>query len=267
MLIPIMLLLQSSALPSFDEVRVRDCQKLTQTDPASAVVNASEWRQANGGFRADACLAEAYAAQGRFAEASGIFKTAALSAAKSGDKNAAQYWAQAGNAAIAAELPHEAIAYLRTALDFPSLNKPARANILIDRARAFVAADKAESAKADLTEVRRIAPDNAMGWLLSATLARRSGALSDAQNFITAAAGLSPVDAAIALEAGNIAAAAGALEIASEQWKQTIRIAPQSPQAGSATKLLAQLELQKPEASPAKKAGPTQPAIATPEPR
>lgn len=245
MLIPILILLQSSVLPSFDEVRARDCQKLTQTDPASAIVNASEWRQANGGFRADACLAEAYAAQGNFAEASGIFKAAAQAAAKAGDKSAAQYWAQAGNAAIAAGQPTDAIGYLKEALNSPSLNKPARANILIDRARAYVASDQPESAKADLTEARRIAPDNALGWLLSATLARRSGALSDAQNYIATAAELSPVDAAIALEAGNIAAAAGALEIAAEQWQQTIRIAPQSPQADSAAKLLAALAVHK----------------------
>ncbi len=270
MLVPILILLQSSVLPSFDEVRARDCQKLTQTDPASAIVNASEWRQANGGFRADACLAEAYAAQGRFAEASGIFKTAAQATAKAGNKSAAQYWAQAGNAAIAAGQSVEAISYLKEALNSPSLNKPARANILIDRARAYVASDQPENAKADLTEARRIAPDNALSWLLSATLARRSGALSDAQNYIATAAGLSPVDAAIALEAGNIAAAAGALEIAAEQWQQTIRIAPQSPQADSAAKLLAALALHKSETSPSKKtadAVKTEPAVASPEPR
>jgi tetratricopeptide (TPR) repeat protein len=270
MLIPLMLLLQSSVLPSFDEVRARDCQKLTQTDPASAIVNASEWRQANGGIRADVCLAEAYTAQGNFAEASGIFKAAAQAATKAGDKSAAQYWAQAGNTAIAAGQAADAIGFLKEALNSSALNKPARANILIDRARAYVAIGQPENAEGDLTEVRRIAPDNPLGWLLSATLARRSGALSDAQNYIATAAGLSPVDAAIALEAGNIAAAAGALEIASEQWQQTIRIAPQSPQADSATKLLAALALYKSETSPVKKtsnAAKTEPAVATPQPQ
>ena len=261
-MLPILLLLQSAALPTFDEVRARECQALVAADPASATVNAAEWQRANGGHRAAACLASAYAAQEKFADASVQFQSAAQAAAKAGDALAAQYWAQAGNAAIAARQPVEAVKFLKEALNFAALTKTARANILIDRARAYVAASDAENAKADLAEVRRIAPDNAAGWLLSATLARRMRALADAQNFIITAASLSATDAGVALEAGNIAVSAGAYAVAREQWQQAVRIAPDSAQAHTARNFLAQLAQQQPESAKG-----TAPALAAPQER
>jgi tetratricopeptide (TPR) repeat protein len=239
------LLLQSTALPTLNDVKARECMALVAADPVSAIVNANEWSRANGGHRADACLASAYAAQGKYAEASAGFVTAAKSAANE-PALASDYWAQAGNAAIAASQPNEAISYFYSALAITTQAnaaqaKPVRANILIDRARAYVAATQPDNAKADLSEVRRIAPDNPDGWLLSATLARRMRALSDAQTFIITAATLSPSDASVALEAGNIAVTAGAYAAAREQWQQAIRIAPDSAQASTAKMLLAQL--------------------------
>jgi tetratricopeptide (TPR) repeat protein len=246
-----LLLAQSSALPSFDEVRFGDCQKLIAADPASAIVNASEWRKAGGKYLAEACLAGAYAASEKYAEAAKNFEGAAAAATKAGDKYASRFWSQAGNAAIAGGLTDEAIRYFGEALSAPKLSLQLslaeRAEILIDRARAYVSGRRNEEAASDLTEARRIAPDNALGWLLSATLARRGGKLEDAQNYIVTAAALAPSDASVALEAGNIAAAAGAFAIAKEQWQQVIRIAPQSPQASTAARLLAQVEAQQPE--------------------
>ncbi len=246
MLLFALLLAQSTALPSFDEVRFDDCQKLIATDPASAIVNASEWRQSGGKYLADACLAEAYAASGKYAEAATNFAGAAAAATKAGDKYGPRFWAQAGNAAIAGEQADEAIRYFDEALSAPKLSLPDRAEILIDRARAYVGGGRTAEAASDLTEARRIAPDNGLAWLLSATLARRGGKLEDAQNYIVTAAALAPSEASVALEAGNIAAAAGALTIAKEQWQQVVRIAPQSPQASTAAQLLAQLEAQQP---------------------
>jgi tetratricopeptide (TPR) repeat protein len=244
MLLRLMLLLQGTTLPTMDDLRAQECAGLVAADPASAIINASEWQRAKGGHLADACLASAFAAQGKFAEASSQFKSAAQAAASAGDRLAASYWAQAGNAAIAASQPYDAILFLKEALNYPALSKAERANILIDRARAYVAANQPDSAKADLSEVRRIAPDNAAGWLLSATLARRMTALADAQNFIITAASLSPSDASVALEAGNIAVTAGAYTAAQQQWQQVIRIAPGSTQAKVAKGLLAQLDEQ-----------------------
>jgi tetratricopeptide (TPR) repeat protein len=244
MLLFALLLAQSTALPSFDEVRFNDCQKLIATDPASAIVNASEWRKAGGKYLAEACLASAYVASEKYAEAAKSFESAAAAATKAGDQHGPRFWAQAGNAAIAGGLSDDAIRYFGEALSSTKISLPARADILIDRARAYVIGGRTEEAASDLSEARRIAPDNALGWLLSATLARRSGKLEDAQNYIVTAAALTPSDASVALEAGNIAATAGAFAIAKEQWQQVIRIAPQSGQASTAARLLGQLEAQ-----------------------
>jgi hypothetical protein len=264
-MLSLLLLLQGATLPTFDAVRARECAALVAADPASAVVNANEWSRAGGGYRASGCLAEAYAAQGKYAQAAALFRSAALAAAKSRDGHAPQYWAQAGNAAIAAQQPREAIADFNAALAMPDIAAPVRANILIDRTRGYVAAGDSGSAAADLTQVRRIAPDNAAGWLLSATLARRMGQLADAQNFIITAASLSSADGSVALEAGNIAAAAGAYSAARDQWQQTIRLAPGSAQAETATRLLGQLAEQERAGSPAAAApAATSPAAASP---
>lgn len=250
MFITALLLAQASSLPSFDEVRFADCQKLIESDAPSALVFASEWKQTDSDFFAQACFAGAQAANGKFAEAATHFEIAATAADHAGHKQASGFRGQAGNAALAAGLTDKAISNFTMALADPTLSLNQRAEFLIDRARTYVSSNRAQEAEGDLRETRRIAPDNKIGWLLSATLARRSGKLEDAQNHIVTAAKLSPSDAAIALEAGNIAAAAGAYEIAKEQWLQTIRIAPQSAQADSANRLLKQLAVQFPESSP-----------------
>jgi tetratricopeptide (TPR) repeat protein len=241
MIIPALLLLQSATLPTIDEVRAADCQKLIETDPASAIVNASEWKQAKGNYHADACLGGAYAAQNKFGDAVQYLSNAAAAASLASDPNTGRYWTQAGNAAIAAGQSEAAISYLGKALGDAALKPRQKANILIDRARAFVAIGQTDNAATDLSSARGLSPDEAAAWLLSATLSRRTEKLDEAQNFIATAARLAPSDPAVALEAGNIAASAGAFEIARTQWQQAVNIAPQSPQANSASALLQQL--------------------------
>jgi predicted TPR repeat methyltransferase len=65
--------------------------------------------------------------------------------------------------------------------------------------------------------------------------------LADALSYIQTTAALLPRDAAVALEAGNIAIAAGDEAAARKQWQQSIAIAPNSRQAATATAQLAAL--------------------------
>ena len=243
MLLTTLLLLQSSTM---QDVRFADCMELARSDAKSGIVYANEWAQeageGNDGYRTDICLATAYAADGKFADAAETFAAAARQAETAKNTGAAKLWAQAGNAAIAAGQSSDAVRFLGAALMSTALLPKERSEALIDRARAYVADGQVDKAKADLNEVRRTSPETGLAWLLSATLARRTDALSDAQGYIKTAAALSPNDAAVALEAGNIAAAAGAYAIAREQWLQTIKIAPTSRQAVSAKALLQQLD-------------------------
>jgi tetratricopeptide (TPR) repeat protein len=269
MLLPFVLLLQSATLPSFDEVRMRDCLTLAQTDPLSAIVNANEWQKNKGGHLAQACLAAAYMEQGQHAKAAAQYVTAATSATAAKNKIAPALWAQAGYAAFAAGDSAQAQAHLTKALSSGTLQRAARGGALITRARSYVATGQDALGATDLTEARRIMPNDPAAWLLSATLARRGNDLVAAQNHIQTAAALSPSDASVALEAGNIAAAAGAYDIARVQWEQTIRISPQSAQADTAGRLLKQLSAIETKSSMPHAAPPIKPTpkVAVPETR
>jgi hypothetical protein len=242
-----LLLLQSAIpvadrpLPTLNEVQFEECITLARTDPPSAVMEASMWAQQNGDYLAKACQALALANDFRFAEAAPLFIDAAQGADVKADKRAARFWAQAGNAAIAADLPEDALASLDNALKPNSLDNTERADIEVDRARSLVVLGRENEAVTALANARRYAPENGTAWLLSATLARRMNALPDALSYIQTAAPLSPRDPAVALEAGNIAAAAGDDVSARKQWEQVIAIAPDSRQAVTAQKQLAAL--------------------------
>jgi tetratricopeptide (TPR) repeat protein len=246
MLLPILFALQSSAtspkpLPTVTELRFEECIKIATKNPADGLIEAGIWIKENGGYLAVHCLATSLANDFKFADAAPLFVKAAKGAEASKDNRAAKFWAQAGNASIAADQPNDALDALDAALASPLLTNPERGDVLIDKARALVGAGREKDAGAVLAEARTLAPENGTGFLLSATLARRMGALADAQAYITTAAALSPHEVAIPLEAGNIAVAAGNQPAALRAWQQVITIAPDSRQADTARQRIAAL--------------------------
>ena len=241
------LLLQSATpaaaqpLPTLNEVQFTECLDLARKDAPSGFTDASLWVQQGGGSLARACQGFAMATDFKFDEASVVLAEAAKGAQEKGDPRAGRFWAQAGNAAIAAGQPEIALDVLNKALALTTLGNNERADNEIDRARALVAMGKAADAENALTTARQLGPENGTAWLLSATLGRRLNKLLDALTYIQTAAALSPRDPAVALEAGNIAIAAGDEAAARKQWEQTIAIAPTSRQANSAQAQLAAL--------------------------
>ncbi|WP_397579176.1 tetratricopeptide repeat protein [Sphingorhabdus sp.] len=213
-------------LPTLNEVQFDECIKLAGADPASAVTEASLWTQQGGGYLARACHGYALATDFKFDLAIPMLTEAAKLAEDKGDARAARFWAQAGNAALAANAASCAVAV---------------ADNEVDRARALVALNRPADAEAALTTARKLSPENGTAWLLSATLARRMNKLPDALSYIQTTAALLPRDAAVALEAGNIAIAAGDEAAARKQWEQSIAIASNSRQAATATAQLAAL--------------------------
>jgi tetratricopeptide (TPR) repeat protein len=245
------LLLQLAAaqpLPTLDEVQFAECLTLASKDPASAISSASLWAQEKGGYLARACHGFALASDFKFDLAVPMLTEAATLAQAKGDPRAARFWAQAGNAAIAAGQPDVAVDALGKALASNALDNDERADSEVDRARAFVALGKNADGEAALATARQLAPENGAAWLLSATLARRLNKLPDALVFIQTAAALLPIDPAVALEAGNIAIAAGDDNTARTQWEQAIKIAPNSRQAVTARAQLATLAAETPAA-------------------
>ena len=131
--------------------------------------------------------------------------------------------------------------YLGAALEQNSLDGLLKGEVHLDMARAFVALNQYDEAKAQFALVHELVPQDPLGWLLSATLARRMGDLALAKADITAAAKLVEADPAIALEAGNIAYEAGDMVNAKSNWEQAVKLGTDSPSAKVASRYLEQL--------------------------
>lgn len=236
-LIPLALLIQSAdaapapqrTIGALDEVRFEECHDAAIDDPATGVIIANDWLADGGGYLARQCLGFAHARQGQFAIAAEIFAQAASGAEVARDWRSANLWAQAGNAALAAGQPESARTHLTAALAQGSLTGLQLGEAYLDRARAAAALEDWAAARADIDRAIPLASQDPLVWLLSATLARRQDDLVRAAQDIATAAQLGPRDAAIALEAGNIAVTAENYDTARTNWQAAADLAGTSP--------------------------------------
>ncbi len=228
--------------PSANEARFAACLALVDKDPQKAVDEATSWQvAAGGGVLARQCLGLAFAAQQRWASASLAFEQAAGLAERERDGRSSRLWVQAGNAALAAGDAGKARSCLDTAIVSGGLKDQEKGEAHLDRARALVALRQIAPARTDIDEAIKLVPADPLAWLLSATLARRTGDLTRAANDISEAVKRAPDDAQVALEAGNIAIMQGAPEAARAAWQGAVKIAPSSAAGKSAAEALKQL--------------------------
>ncbi|NJM50027.1 MAG: hypothetical protein HC843_03385 [Sphingomonadales bacterium] len=82
MLLPMLLLLESGAMPSLAEAKLHDCLKMAREDPASAIVNADDLARTGGGYLANICAAHAYVTDRDYGKAAVKFAAAAEQAEK-----------------------------------------------------------------------------------------------------------------------------------------------------------------------------------------
>ena len=240
MMTALMLLAQAAPAPApADPQRYRACAAVAEADSAKGVAAADAWAKDGGGFLADRCKGLALATGGQWAQAAAIFEFSATAAQSARHSVAYPAWAQAGNAWLAAGQPTRAKAALDNAIDPGFLRNLQLGQAHIDRARAFVGMGELPSARADLDIAVREAPEDPLGWLLSATLARRMGDLERARDDIVEAAERDGDNPAVQLEVGNIAAGLGEDVGARGAWARVIELAPESPQAASAKAALA----------------------------
>jgi hypothetical protein len=240
--IPILLALaaaQPAASPDAADDRFRRCADLARTEPRRAVETAEAWRAGGGGLKARLCLGLAYSALEQWPSAATAFEQAALAAEAGRDPAGADFRVQAGNAWLAAGDPAKARKAFDAALAAPSLSPELRGEVHLDRARAAVAADDLAGARADLDKGLELVPGDAFGWYLSAALARRQSDLARAQDHIARAVSIAPDDAAILLEAGNIAGLSGESEAAMGLYARAARAAPNSEAGRAAAAALA----------------------------
>ncbi|QTH20497.1 hypothetical protein HRJ34_19465 [Rhizorhabdus wittichii] len=217
-------------------VRGRKCTALADSNPTAAIDEAQAWAAAGGGMAARQCLGIAQSTLEQWPAAAATFEGAAKDAQIATDPMAVVLWMQAGNAALAGDDPARARAAFDRALALPGLSDEMKGEVHLDRARAGVAVNDLPGAKGDLAEATRLVPRDALGWLLSANLARRMKDLPLAFSAIRQAAALSPDDPSIAYEAGNIAAASGNMADAKAAWTRAATAAPDS-NAGKAAAL------------------------------
>lgn len=244
-MIPILLLALAAAQAGpvdAQEGRFRQCVALAQTDPAAARAKAGRWRISGGRYFARECAGIAFAAEKSWPLAAGEFEEAARAAQLAKDARAANYWAQAGNAWLAAAQPAKARAALDSALTAGTLTGLPLGEAQLDHARALVATGDLESARTDIDLALTNAADDPLAWLLSATLARREGNPARAKKDIGEALRRSADDASVQLEAGNIAALAGDEDGARAAWGQAARLAPDTPVGRSAVTALRQFD-------------------------
>lgn len=224
------------------DTRYRTCLALATSDPHAALNMAERYRLSGGGAGASECKGLAYAQESEWRAAAAAFEQAAHEAAAAKGPLVTRYWAQAGNAWLAAGDPVKAHAALDAALAPGTLTGQDKGEALLDRARSLVAAGELSAARADLDAATEAVPADPLAWLLSATLARRTGDMARANGDIEQALKLSADDASVQLEAGNIAAIAGDADAAKSAWRQAIRLAPDSPMAASARDALSQFD-------------------------
>ena len=236
----------SASIPAADQARLKMCLEKVQKDPAAGVKLANDWlahAHQQGRAPAQQCLGQAYAALQRWNDAHDAFLAARDASVSSDYGTRARLGAMAGNAAMAGKDALTALGELQKAEADASLagDKALAGSIGADEARALVALGRTDEAMKALDLARSNAPKDAEVWLLSATLARRTGELKAAQAQIETAAALAPRDPAIGLEAGVIAELAGDEAAARKSWQAVIALAPDAPEAASAKAYLAQI--------------------------
>ena len=240
-MIALLILATQPTVATPEPTRFEACATLAETDPARALAEAGTWRIAGGGVLARQCEGLAYVTQKRWLPAATAFEAAAREADVKGDGRSAVLWVQAGNAALAGNDAAKAKTYFDGALTRGQLTGDALGEVHLDRARARAALGDMKGARTDLDLATKHVPADPLGWLLSATLARKMNDLPRAQADIVEAAKRSPDDASVALEAGNIAVLSGRDDAARTAWEAAIKLAPNSPSAKAATESLARL--------------------------
>jgi tetratricopeptide (TPR) repeat protein len=232
----------AATLPLPKEERFNACVELAVKSPVRAIETANSWLIEGGGVLARQCLGLAYATDARWLSAATAFEQAARQAEREGDGRSANLWVQAGNAALAGSETARARGYLDSALIGGLLQGAEKGEAHLDRARALVLLKQNAAARADFDAALKLVPADPLAWLLSATLARRMEDLPRATKDITEASRLSPDDAQVALEAGNIAILNGSPGASRVAWEAAVKNAPTSPAGKAAADALKQFE-------------------------
>ncbi|MBV8686046.1 MAG: hypothetical protein JOZ90_12420 [Alphaproteobacteria bacterium] len=235
-MIPMLLALAASAAAP---ASLKACTDQAASAPAAALAAAEVWAAKGGGVDARLCQGLALSSLERWEAAAAAFEAAAAEAERLRDNRRADLRVQAGNAWLAAGDPAKARAAFDAALAAGLLAPPLQGEVRLDRARAAVAAGDEAAARADIDQALILVPGDGFAWYLSAALARRQNDLKRARSDIAKAASLARDDAAILVEAGNIAALSDDVDAARALYQRAVQVQPGSDAAKAARAALA----------------------------
>lgn len=232
---------EEEARPAIDPA-LEDCAELARKDARAALARARAWIARDNGPAAQQCLGFAEVQAEHWTDAATAFRDGAGLAGPDGG-TAARLWAQAGNAALLGGDMASAVGALDNALAGNGLpDGLARGEAYLDRARAHVALKDLPAARGDLDNALRLAPQDPLAWLLSATLARRMKDMPLARQHIAEAASRAGDDASVALEQGVIAALDMDDVKARASFLRAEKLGAGTPVEGAAKVYLTQLE-------------------------
>lgn len=243
----LLLVQAASGTVPLEQARLDLCLDQARVDPGAAMVEAGTWLKETSGpvtSYPQQCLGYAYTMLQRWDAAESAFLQAREAESERNPFRRAQLATMAANAALAEERADAALLSLVLAATDAeaSADTALQAVIETDRARALVIKGREIEAEAALATARSLDAQNALAWLLSATLARRLGKLDEAQALISTAVALSPDYPEVGLEAGVIAMLQGREDAAAASWQSVVRIEPDSEAAATAREYLAQLD-------------------------
>ncbi len=206
------------------------CLNRTQSDPAGALTQASNWSKQGGGAAADHCAALALVGLRRFDEAASRLDALARSpfAADPGRKTA--LFDQAGNAWLLAGRPDSAVASFSAALGVDAFD----ADLLADRARALALKQNWPKAESDLNAALLVSPDRADLYVLRGSARHALGRKADARSDFDRALRLQPGNADALVERGTMKFEAGDAAGAKADWQAAASAAPNSAAAQTA---------------------------------
>ena len=211
------------------------CLARAQSDPAGALMQASNWSKQGGGAAADHCAALALVGLRRYSEAASRLDALARSPFASDAARKTALFDQAGNAWLLADRADSAIVSFTAALGVD----PFDTDLLADRARALALKQNWAKADSDLSAALLVSPDRADLFVLRGSARHAMGRKAEARNDFDRALRLQPGNADALVERGTMKFEAGDTAGARADWQAAMAAAPGSPAAQSAQQNLA----------------------------
>ena len=180
--------------------RYKVCLSKAYSTPSAAYEDAIIWRNEGGAGPARHCLAMALLGLNAYEDAAAQLEALAYAPDIGDEALRTQVLEQSGEAWLQAEKPEDALRVLSRALETDKTNDAVYTN----RARAFMALENINAAKADLDTALRLRPDNALALRLRAAVLLTQNDLGGARRDIEAALRKEPTNVEALLVRGQV---------------------------------------------------------------